>query len=159
MSDKKSTEQGKPKAKTEYKGKERRVCRRFEVPGATANYSLKKASSSDKKKNESWDEEFCPVEDMSCGGIRYAGKKPLKINSDITVKIFIPGERTPLTLHGQVRWLSTEEDIEVCRTGVQFNPYGEGEGKNYPGLMVKLLELEHKFATPESDITNYEIDS
>ncbi|UCE23107.1 MAG: PilZ domain-containing protein [Candidatus Aminicenantes bacterium] len=143
----------------EYKGIERRICRRFEVPGATASYRLKKAPSSEKETDESWDEEFCPVENMSCGGIRYAGKKPLTINSDITVKILIPGERTPLIIHGQVRWLSTEEDIEVCRTGIQFNPYGEGEGKNYPGLMVKLLELEHKFATPESDITNYEIDS
>jgi len=159
MSDKKTTEQAKPKAMTEYKGKERRVCRRFAVPGATVNYSLKKTPSSDKKKDDSWDEEFCPVEDLSCGGIKYAGKKPLRINSDITVKILIPGERAPLTVYGQVRWLSTEEDIEVCKMGVQFNPYGEGEGKNYPGLMVKLLELEHKFATPESDITKYEIDS
>lgn len=159
MTSKKSTEQAKSKVMTEYKGKERRVCRRFAVPGATVSYTLEKTSSSDKKKDESWEEEFCPAENMSCGGIRYAGKKPLKINSDITVKIFIPGERTPLLVHGQVRWLSTEEDIKVCRTGVQFNPYGEGKGKNYPGLMVKLLELEHKFATPESDITNYEIDS
>ncbi len=159
MSDKKTTKQAKPKATTEYKGKERRVCRRFEVPGATVSYSLKKILSSDKEKDKSWEEEFCPVENMSCGGIRYAGKKPLTINSDITVKILIPGERTPLIIHGLVRWLSTEEDIEVCRTGIQFNPYGEGTGKNYPGLMVKLLELEHKFATPESDITDYEIDS
>lgn len=159
MSDKKTTEKPKPEVMKEYKGKERRVCRRFEVPGATASYSLKKTPSSAKIKDESWDEEFCPVENMSCGGIRYAGKKPLTINSEITVKILIPGERTPLIIHGQVRWLSTEEDIEVCRTGIQFNPYGEGKDKNYPGLMVKLLELEHKFATPESDITNYEIDS
>jgi len=159
MSDKKSTEQAKSKAMKEYKGKERRVCRRFTVPGATASYLLKETPSSDKKKDESWDEEFCPVEDLSCGGIRFAAKKPLTINSNITVKILIPGERTPLTVYGQVRWLSTEEDINVCRTGVQFNPYGEGEGKNYPGLMVKLLELEHKFSTPDSELSKYEIDS
>ncbi len=144
---------------TEYKGKERRVCRRFAVPGATVSYRLKKASASEKEKDESWDEEFCPVEDLSLGGISYVGKKPLMINSDITVKIFIPGERTPLIVYGQVRWLSTEEDKEVCKMGIQFNPYGEGEGKNYPGLMVKLLELEHKFSTQESDISKFEIDS
>ena len=158
MTSKKSAEQAKSKVMTEYKGKERRVCRRFSVPGATASYSLEKTPSAGNEKDESWDEEFCPVENLSCGGIRYAGKKLLKINSDIRVKIFIPGERTPLLIHGQVRWLSTEEDIEVCKMGVQFYPYGEGEGKNYPGLMVKLLELEHKFASPESDITKYEID-
>lgn len=159
MSGKKSTEQAKPKAVKEYKGKERRVCRRFTVPGATASYLVKKILSLDKKNEESWDEEFCPIEDLSCGGIRFAGKKPLTINSDITMKILIPGERTPLFVSGQVRWLSTEEDINICRTGVQFSPYGEGEGKNYPGLMVKLLELEHKFSTPDSDITQYEVDS
>jgi hypothetical protein len=158
MSDKKTKKQVKTQATKEYKGKERRVCRRFAVPGATVSYLLKKTPSSDIKKDESWEEEFCPVENISCGGIMYAGKKLLTINSDITAKILIPGERAPLVLHGQVRWLSTEENIEVCKIGVQFHPYGEGEGKNYPGLMVKLLELEHKFATPESDITKYEID-
>ncbi len=144
---------------TEYNGKERRVCRRFAVPGATVSYRLNKDISPDKENDESWDEEFCPVEDLSRGGISYVGKKPLTINSEITVKILIPGERAPIIVYGQVRWLSTEEDKEICKMGIQFNPYGEGEGKNYPGLMVKLLELEHKFATQESDISKFEIDS
>ncbi len=143
----------------EEKWVERRVCKRFEIPGTTVNYSLKKTSDPEKKESELWDEEFCPVVDISCGGIKYQGKKSIKINSEITVKIFIPGERNPLLLLGEVRWLSTEEDKDKFHVGVQFNPYGEGKNQNYPGLMVKLLELERKYASTQSDITKYEIDS
>ena len=139
--------------------KERRVCRRFRVPGATVNYTLKKSYSPDKKEETLWEEEFCPLLDLSCGGVRYRGKKTLQINTEIVVKIFIPGERAPLTLSGEVRWLSTEDDKKTCEMGVQFNPYGEGEGKNYPGLMVKLMELEHKFSSQDSDITKFEVDT
>lgn len=139
--------------------KERRVCRRFRIPGATVNYALKKTLPPDEKDETLWEEEFCPLLDISCGGVRYVGKKTLLINTEIVVKIFIPGERTQLTLSGEVRWLSTEGDKKTCEMGVQFNPYGEGEGKNYPGLMVKLMELEHKFSSPDSDIGKFEIDT
>jgi len=159
MSEKKSEEQAQHKAMTEHKGKERRVCRRFKIPGATASNTQGKTLPANKEKEIGWDEEFCPVLDISCGGIKYASKKFPAINSDIVVKILIPGERTPLTLLGEVRWLSTKEKRETCKVGVQFKPYGEGEGKNYPGLLVKLMELEHKFSSSDSDITKYEIDS
>jgi hypothetical protein len=138
---------------------EKRVCKRFEIPGTTLNYSLKKTSDPEQKDTESWDQEFCPVLDISCGGIKFQGKKSIKINSEIIVKTFIPGERNPLLLQGEVRWLSTEENKEKFEVGVQFKPYGEGKDQNYPGLMVKLLELEHKYASTQSDISKYEIDS
>lgn len=159
MSEKKSIEQAKPKPTTEHKGAERRVCRRFKIPGATVSYTAGKTLPADKDKEIKWDEESQPVLDISCGGIKYASKKFPAINSGILVKILIPGERTPLTLFGEVRWLSTKENKETCKVGVQFNPYGEGDDKNYPGLLVKLMELEHKFASPDSDITKYEIES
>jgi len=145
----------------EYKGSERRECNRFKIPGATANYSLRKSSSSTKKENEetNWEEEFCPVLDLSCGGLRFQGKKPLEINSETTVKISIPGEHLPLSLNGQVRWLSYDNDKDIYQVGIGFNPYGEKEGQNYPGLMVKILALEQKFSTPgKSDTEKFEIE-
>ncbi|MGB2764695.1 MAG: PilZ domain-containing protein [Candidatus Aminicenantaceae bacterium] len=145
----------------EYKGQERRECNRFKIPGAAVNYSLKKSSSSTKKENEetNWEEEFCPVLDMSCGGLRFQAKKPLEINSEMTVKISIPGEHLPLTLNGQVRWLSYDNDKNIYQFGIGFNPYGEKEGQNYPGLMVKILALEQKFSTPgKSDTEKFEIE-
>ena len=101
---------------------EKRVCKRFEIPGTTLNYSLKKTSDPKQKDTESWEEEFCPVLDVSCGGIKYSGKKLLAINSDITIKIFIPGERAPLILYGEVRWLSTQENREICIDLIKDNP-------------------------------------
>lgn len=146
----------------ESKGLEKRVCRRFKVPGATLSYRLKETASEAKKEEETekWDEEFCPVLNLSCGGIKFRCKKPLMINSKILVRVSVPGEKTPLALKGEVRWLSTEENREDCQVGVQFSPYGEKEFQNYPGLMVKLLALEQKYSSPEEpDIGKYEIDS
>ena len=138
---------------------EKRVCKRFKIPGTTLNYSLKEKSDLNQKDPESWIEEFCLVVDISCGGIKFQAKKPITINSEIIVKISVPGEITPLLLQGEVRWLSTEEEKELFEVGIKFNPYGEDKDQNYPGLMVKLLELEHKYASSRSDISKYEIDS
>ena len=127
----------------EYSGIERRTCIRFEIPGATASYRLKKSLLI--KSSES--EEFCPVLDISRGGLRFLSKGDLKIGILVTLKISIPGERIPLELHGQVRWSSPEEGGSYKhQVGVQFNPYGEKKGQNYPGSLVKIIALEQKFA-------------
>ncbi len=141
---------------------EKRLCRRFKVPGATVHYTVKEEAATEKpdEKLVKWDEEFCPVINLSCGGIKFNCSKSLTINSTIILKAFIPGEKTPLLIRGEIRWLSTEKDREHCHVGVQFFPYGEKEGQNYPGLMVKLLALEQKFTSQEElDIEKYEIDN
>lgn len=133
----------------------RRTCRRFEIPGATVNFTITNSPSSKKK----YEEEFCPVIDISRGGIKFDGSKPLEINSDITLKISIPGETIPLTFNGKVQWLSAIEGQDKCQIGVQFNPYGEKEGQNYPGNLVKIIALEQKFSTLSKEETEkYEID-
>lgn len=147
---------------TESEKAERRICRRFKVPGATVHYTVKEVVTAEEKdeKPVKWDEEYCPVSNLSCGGVKFNCKNSLTINSAIFLKIFIPGDKTPLVIRGEIRWLSTEEARESCHVGVQFYPYGEKEGQNYPGLMVKLLALEQKFSSQEeSDIEKYEIDN
>lgn len=126
-----------------YKGIERRTCRRFQIPGAVISYSLKKHLFS--RKN--YEEEFCPVLDLSRGGIRFQGQRSLDINSDNVMRISVPGERVPLILKGQVRWQAFDFVKYKYQSGVQFNPYGENKEENYPGLMAKIIELEQKFAT------------
>jgi len=133
----------------------RRTCKRFEIPGATVNFTITKSPSSKKK----YEEEFCPVVDISRGGIKFSGSKPLEINSHITLKISIPGETIPLTFHGKVLWLSAIEGQDKYQIGVQFNPYGEKEGQNYPGSLVKIIALEQKFLTlGKAETGEYEID-
>ena len=128
---------------------DKRVCIRFPIPGATVSYEFKEHT-----------EEFSPLIDMSRGGCKFQAKKPLDINAEVTLKISIPGERAPLTLHGKVRWVSSIEEKDQYQVGVQFNPYGEKERQNYPGNLVKIIALEQKFSTKEKpEKEKYEIDS
>jgi hypothetical protein len=123
-------------------GTERRACQRFKIPGSTVNYQKSGLIFMPK----GFLEEFCPVLDISRGGVRFLTQKPLKHNSKLTVKISIPGERIPLSLVGEVRW-STFNPGKSYRyqVGVQFYPYGEKKGQNYPGNLVKIIALEQKF--------------
>jgi hypothetical protein len=126
-----------------YKGMERRTCRRFKIPGAVISYRMKKSLFS--RKN--YEEEFCPVLDLSRAGIRFQGQRLLDINSENIMRISVPGERVPLILKGQVRWQAFDFEKYKYQAGIRFNPYGENKEENYPGLMTKIIELEQKFSS------------
>jgi len=127
---------------------EKRTCIRFQIPGATVSLQFKEHV-----------EEFSPLVDISRGGLKFIGKKPPEIHSEVTLNISIPGERIPLTIHGKVQWISYVEAKDQYFIGVQFNPYGEKQGENYPGNMVKIIALEQKYAIKEKAKTGkFEID-
>lgn len=127
----------------EEKRLERRACQRFNIPGATASYAKEKVAL---RKKEVYSEEFCPVVDISRGGVQFLTQKPLKYQTRLTLKISIPGERVPLTLKGEVRWTALNPGKSYkYQIGVQFYPYGEKEDQNYPGNLVKIIALEQKF--------------
>jgi len=129
-------------------GPERRTCIRFEIPGSTVSYKLSKLLSTHK----SYGEEFCPLLDISRGGMRFVCQNQIKINSKMTMKISIPGERIPLVLKGDVRWAAPNPGQSYkYQVGVQFNPYGEKKGQNYPGNLVKIIALEQKFSPTDED--------
>jgi hypothetical protein len=129
-------------------GIEQRTCVRFEIPGATVSYRTKKLIDLTKK----YGEEFCPVADVSRGGLRFLSKNCPHINSEISLKVAIPGEKTPLNLIGRVRWVGKFASGEYkCQIGVQFYPYGEKKNQNYPGALVKIIALEQKFAPSEEE--------
>lgn len=121
----------------DHKNSEKRECRRFIVPGAKGRFEIKGHA-----------EESSPVLDMSRGGLKLLGKKPVDLNKELTLKISIPGERTPLTLLGVVKWISFDKVKNRYQIGVQFNAFGEKKGQNYPGTLVKIIALEQKFSTP-----------
>jgi hypothetical protein len=132
----------------EEQGTEKRTCIRFQIPGATVSYEFKEQL-----------EEFSPLIDISRGGLKFIGKKAPEMNAEVTLKISIPGETVPLTMHGTVRWLSYVEAKDQYFIGVQFNPYGEKDKENYPGNMVKIIALEQKYAIKEKAKTEkFEID-
>ncbi len=130
----------------EYTGKEGRACVRFEIPGATVSYK-KKAFITSKEKHG---EEFCPVIDISRGGIRFLTQNPIKINTKLNLEIALPGEKIPLIQTGRVRWASFHVGKSYKhQIGIQFDPYGEKKGQNYPGNLTKIIALEQKFAPAE----------
>ena len=127
------------------KGIERRICQRFKIPGATVSYQRERRFFPAK----GFEQEFCPVLDISRGGTRFLTQKPLKFKSWIVLQISIPGERIPINLRGQVRWSSFNPGKSYkFQAGVQFNAYGEKKGQNYPGALVKIIALEQKFIEP-----------
>ena len=123
---------------------ERRTCIRFEIPGATLSYQTKKIFGP----KGAYQEEFCPVADISRGGLRFLSRSQPKLNTFVILKIAIPGEHIPLILRGFIRWIGHHAgSIYATQVGVQFNPYGdESKDQNYPGALVKIIALEQKFA-------------
>ena len=126
----------------EENGLERRTCERFRIPGATVSYRKDRKLFG----GDEFAEEFCPVLDMSRGGIRFLTHKPLDFLARVFLNISVPGERIPLTLRGEVRWSSYNPGKSYeYQVGVQFSPYGEKKDQNYPGTLVKIIALEQKF--------------
>lgn len=127
------------------KGIERRLCQRFRIPGATISYTRQKLLFSPK----GFHEEFCPVLDISRGGVRFLTQRPLKFKAKVILQISVPGERVPLNLKGHIRWTSFNPGKSYkFQAGVQFNAYGEKKDQNYPGTLVKIIALEQKFIEP-----------
>ena len=128
------------------KGMERRLCLRFKIAGATVSYRRDRLLSPKAKV----DEEFCPVLDLSRGGVRFLTQKPLKFRSKVSLQLSIPGERIPLEMRGRVRWSTFNAGKSYkYQAGVQFNPYGLEKGQNPPQALTKLVGLEQKFIEPE----------
>jgi hypothetical protein len=139
---------------------EKRISQRFKIPGATVSYRKKRWLF----KKKSLDEEFCPLQDLSRGGLRFACRRRLKSGTRLYLRLSIPGERAPLLLLGQVRWSSTSNNETFpYQTGIQFNIYGKKKGQNYPGNLVKIISLEQKFIDLDLDMSTppdeYDIES
>jgi len=125
---------------------ERRLCQRFKIPGATVSYRITRLFSP-KSGN---DEEFCPILDLSRGGIRFLTQKPLKFKSKVTLQLSIPGERVPIDIKGRVRWSTFNAGKSYkYQAGVQINPYGLEKQQNVPQTLTKIVALESKFIEPE----------
>ena len=131
---------------------EKRLCVRFQIPGAEVKY---KKESTFFKKSDFGDEPL-PLIDISRGGIRFFAHEIPKFDSRITIRIFLPEESAPLVLEGTVRWYSPNPDARYkYQIGVQILPYGGGKDENSPAALHKIIELEEKFLAetePPEDI-------
>lgn len=141
---------------------EKRLCQRFMIPGATISYRKERWLGSRKE----FDEEFCPLHNISRGGVSFSCRQNLKPGTALIIQISIPGEMVPLTQLGEVRWSAGQDNSNYpYKVGVQFQAYGNQKGQNYPGNLVKIIALEHKFAEvkkkgpgEESEADEYKIE-
>ena len=128
---------------------EKRLCQRFRIPGATVSYRLRRLFSS----GSGTDEEFCPVLDLSRGGLRFLTQKPLKFKSRVRLQLTVPGERVTLDITGRVRWSTFNAGKSYkFQAGVQFDPYGLEKGQNPPQTLGKIVALETKFVEPDNPV-------
>jgi hypothetical protein len=126
---------------------ERRLCQRFKIPGATVSYRIARLFAS----RSGAEEEFCPVLDLSRGGIRFLTQKPLKFRSKVTLQLTVPGERVPIDLKGRVRWSTFNAGKSYkYQAGVQLNPYGLEKGQNVPQTLTRLVTLESRFVETDT---------
>jgi len=122
---------------------ERRLSRRYQLPGAMVSYRRQGFLH----RARGFDEEFCPVFDFNRGGIRFLTQRLMRFRSQVAVQLSVPGERIPLDLRGRVRWSSQNSGTTYkYQAGIQFSPWGQGEVRNCPGSLVKIIALEQKSA-------------
>jgi len=132
-------------------GLEKRGCARFRIPGATTAYKKDKSLF---HRNLVYAGEFLPVLDISRGGIRFLATENIPLDTRLHLRIQAPGDQSPLKIDGVVRWAAPNIGQSFkYQIGVQFFPYGEKKGMNYPGTLVKIIAFEQKFLDNSSIIS------
>lgn len=127
--------------------KEKRGFVRFEIPGAKVSYFQKFLFFS----SILYSEEFCPVIDISRGGIKFGSRRSHKSHKKVLMKMYFPDEKSCLNLKGRVRWsLFNPFDDYDYNVGIQFAPFGGRKGYNQSLALEKLISLEKKSMTIDS---------
>jgi len=135
----------------EYKGINRRACKRIKIEGATITYKEGRFFFSKKQ----YVEEFYPVVEISRGGVRFLGKKLFTISSKVSIKISIPEESSPLILRGRIRWTSLNPAMSYkYQIGIQFDPFAWKKGCNHPEVLEKIMKLEQKFIANNKSVNH-----
>ena len=120
---------------------ERRICDRFELPGATVAYKKKGLLGFGKNMVEN----SCPLVEISYGGIRFLNQKSLGLSDRVIIEITLSEEKEPLTLKGQVTWCDPNPGQSYrFQTGIQFNPYGIQKDQNDAQILMVMKSLEGK---------------
>jgi len=134
-----------------YKGIDRRAYKRIKIEGATVTYKEGRFFFSKKQ----YVEEFYPVVEISRGGVRFLGKKLFTISSQVSLKISLPEEPSPLILRGQVKWTSLNPAMSYkYQIGIQFDPFAWKKGCNHPEVLEKIMKLEQKFLTNKKSVNH-----
>lgn len=127
-----------------FRGVERRLCRRFIIPGATLYYKKIRFFLSG-----NFSRDYFPLVDISRGGLMFQSQDYLAENTRLLLRVVIPNEEKDLMVKGIVRWVSQDPGRNYkYRIGIGFDPYGSGRSMNDPAVLDRLRELEQRFPEP-----------
>lgn len=131
-----------------FKGKERRDCHRFKIPGATLSYKKSGFFSA----SSEYEDEYLPILDLSLGGLKFLTQKNLKVNTKLNIKISYHEKDGSFYLAGKVKWTISNPGFSYkYQVGIQFNPYGDKEGLNSPKEYAKIKKLEWKYGKKDKE--------
>ena len=108
---------------------ERRLYRRFEIPGADAK--IKKSP-------------IYPVLNCGVGGINILFDRELKTGKVIEFELVVPGEES-LKFHARVRWTNPVPLSSDIMTGFEFLPFDENKDHNGPEALSLLRRLYARY--------------
>jgi len=131
-----------------FKGKEKRDCFRFKIPGANLSYKKIGIVST----SPDYIDKDCPVMNLSQGGLRFLTQKNLKVNTKLSMKVSYHENGGSFYLSGKVKWTISNPGFNYkYQVGIQFNPYGDKEGLNSPEEFSKIKTLEWKYGKKDEE--------
>jgi type IV pilus assembly protein PilZ len=87
------------------------------------------------------------TKNISRGGTFIKTSRPLSIGTEFLFKLFVPNLEEPLSIHGEVQWVVTEEDAAAqggeaeAGMGIRF-VYREGDDKETIARTVERLMVD-----------------
>ena len=88
------------------------------------------------------------LKDINESGASFTSKKSLQEGEFVSLHIISPGEEK-INIKGYVRWTSYLKETDCFFTGMQFSPFGTGEGPyNSVQSMVRLNDVLEFYTIP-----------
>lgn len=122
--------------------KQKRESLRFEVPGATVNYQPESFLSHENLLGE----DNCPIVNMSRNGLCFMSREELFPDSNINIKIIVPGRDTTLNVRGHIRWTTLDQlkDYKYV-IGIEFVMDSIFKGLSASDELAELFSLEETY--------------
>ena len=124
---------------------ERRICRRFAVPGASVTYQIRRFVLGETDASG----EARPVLALSKGGLGFLTNSQLAPGQKLSMRLAFKDNEESIPLEGAVIYCVPHAGISYrYHAGVVFAPFAPGKGYNSIEALQKLRRLEEVYATP-----------
>ncbi len=121
-------------------GVERRASVRLEIPGASLRYRLRGLFGPKSG------EDFCPVENISRGGLKMLCRRPLRPGQKLAIDVVFEEDDARFDWKGQVVWIFPVQNRDFAfAAGISFAPYQDSGDEQAAAVRAVLEKLEKKY--------------